>query len=80
MDSPGRELTLSSHPWPLPRGSSRGRVVGLRPLADEGESRRPKAVCNPGSGVQPRRAPWREPRILRRISLNKAVQPPPTAL
>jgi hypothetical protein len=29
----------------LPWGSPRGRVVGLRPLADEGESRRPKGVC-----------------------------------
>jgi hypothetical protein len=38
------ELTLGSHPWPLPWGSSRGRVAGLRPLADEGESRRSTGV------------------------------------
>ena len=49
MISLGRELTLSSHPWPLPWGSPRGRVVGLRPLAGEGESRRPLGVSNPGS-------------------------------
>jgi hypothetical protein len=45
MDPP--ELTLSSHPWPLPWGSPRGRMVGLRPLADEGESRRPLGDSNP---------------------------------
>ena len=46
MVSPGRKLTLSSHPWPLPWGSPRGRVVGLRPLAGEGESRRALRASN----------------------------------
>jgi hypothetical protein len=49
MLSVGRELALSSHPWPLPWGSPRGRVVGLRPLAGEDESRRPLGVSNPTS-------------------------------
>ena len=42
----GDELALSSHPWPLPWGSSRWRVVGLRPLAGEGESRRALRASN----------------------------------
>ena len=51
MDSPGRELAAGCDVWPKAEMEG-GVVVGHRPLAGGGESRRPKAVCNPGSSAQ----------------------------
>jgi hypothetical protein len=50
MDSPGRQLAAGSDLWLTAETVGWWRV-GHQPLAGGGESRRPKDVRNPGSGI-----------------------------